>query len=223
MGRLPLTYEETKLIPYSTSPYPDPDGMNWIPVTINGIEYALMRYHGQFRLVDLRDIPEELWDSPAYAGTVAQRDNHISRSDFGDFSSTAAHLMRNIETLTPTLMSYIRRLPGPVARKIAAKLNALLVNNGDIFKVFGYSSGIHAMVHYLMTGQRRKAQFELAKLLCYGGADIFGLGIPWRIGLGVATSLIDSSYFANKIIRRIKFNRKKKRQAIGYKNKTKRS
>ena len=219
-GDLPLTYQETRLIPFSESPVPDPQGMNWLPVTINGTEYALMRYHGQFRLVDLRDIPEFMWDDSSYVGTQEQRNRHITYTNIGDWASTTSHLLRNIESITPGVMSWIRRLPGPVARKLASKLNTVLVNNGDIFKVFGYTTGMHAMLVYLRNGQRRKAQFELAKLLCYGGADILGLGVPWRIGMGIATSLIDSGYFAKKLLQYRKNRKRSKNSLPG--NKTKR-
>ena len=222
-GRLPLTYQERQLVPISNSPYPDSQGMNWIPVTINGTEYALMRYNDQFRLVDLRDIPEELWDSPTYAGSEERRLQHYNNVTLADTFAISGDSIAQLRAVAPKLLSYLRTVNGPLARKIASRLNWLLVNGGgDLIQASGYASNLMAMTLYLKHGQKKKAMFELAKLLANGGADILGLGLTWRMSMAVASGLIDSGYFVNKLIKSLKA-KKRRPKRIEYKNKTKRS
>lgn len=220
-GRLPLTYQERQLVPISNSPYPDSQGMNWIPVTINGTEYALMRYNDQYRLVDLRDIPEELWDSPTYAGPEERRLQHYNNVTLADTFAITGDSIAQLRAIAPKLLSYLRTLNGPLARKIASRLNWLLVNGGgELIQASGYASNALAMTYYLKHGQKKKAMFELAKLLANGGADILGLGISWRMAMSISSCLIDSGYFVQKFL---KYKSKKGPKRIEYKNKTKRS
>lgn len=221
-GRLPLTYHERDLVPISNSPYPDSQGMNWIPVTINGSEYALMRYNGQFRLVDLRDIPEALWDSPTYAGSEERRLQHYNNVTLADTFAISGDTIANIRAVAPKLLSFLRTLNGPLARKIASRLNWLLINGGGEFiQALGYSNNLMAMTLYLKHGQKYKAMIELTKLLANGGADILGLGVSWRMAMAISSSLLDSGYFVQKIIRVAKA-KKKRPKAIENKNQTKR-